>query len=254
MILDTAIGVQRTLDGRRLTAIANHPDVRPWLGGGDEPIDMVPLVENPGNLTFETASGGVLCVGLGAGRYDVHSMFLPDGRGAEALDAMTAVADYMFTTTDCIEGRTTVPMLNRAALVAARRAGFEQRYTSQIPWGTSYVEAEFYALSLERWALRSPLTLRWGQDFHVRLEAAKHAAGSARVVHADDPVHDHIVGATALMAQRGLVNKAVNFYNVWATCGTYAPIQLLRVLPTILDVQDAIIEVTATGMEVLKCR
>ena len=249
----TPLRHRRTLDATSLTAIANHPDVRPFLGG-TAVLDLAALVEDPANITMETAHGGLICIAIGAGRYDVHTLFLPEGRGGEAYDAMCVMADYMFSVTDCTEGRTTVPSMNRGAALAARRAGFELRYTSELPWGDSSTAAEFLALTIERWALRSPMTLALGQWFHETLTEAKKAARSAQPAHADDPVHDHIVGAVGAMARGGQPEKAVRFYNVWAACARYAPIQLLRAHPIIIDVQDAIVEWSGTELEVLRCR
>lgn len=252
---DTAPPLQhrRTLDGTHLTHVANHPDVRPFLGG-TAVLDLAGLVEDPANITIETANGGLIGVAIGAGRYDVHTLFLPEGRGAEASHAMSLMAEYMFSVTDCVEGRTTVPVVNRGAALAARRAGFELRYTSELPWGDSHTGAEFFALTIERWALRSPMTLALGQWFHEALAAAKNEAGSAQPTHPEDRVHDHMVGAVCAMARGGQPEKAVRFYNVWAACARYAPIQLLRAHPIIIDVQDAIVEWNGTDLEVLRCR
>ncbi|HLX21627.1 MAG TPA: hypothetical protein VKR23_15890 [Gaiellaceae bacterium] len=246
--------VRRTLDGARLTVVVNDPEVRPTIGG-DGALDLTPLIQDPLNVCFETDHGGILCLALGSGRYDVHSLFLPEGRGAEAFDAMQAVADYMFSATDCTEGRTTVPCAHRPAAFAARKAGFESRFTIAIPWtGGTPVTAEFFALPIERWALKSPTTAPLGAWFHTQLADAKAAAGSPLPTHADDPVHDAIVGAVVLMVQAGNPEKAVRFYNVWAGCTQYAPIVLVRTRPIVLDVQDALVEASAGGFEVLRCR
>ena len=36
--------IARTMDARHLNAVANHPDVRPWLGGVEKLTPGMPLV------------------------------------------------------------------------------------------------------------------------------------------------------------------------------------------------------------------
>lgn len=244
----------RTMDVRHINTVANHPDVRPFLGG-DGPLDLTAVVSDPQNFAFVTDHGAVLWWALGAGRYDVHTLFLPEGRGAESLQALRDVAHFMFTRTDCIEARTTVPTENRAAAVAARRAGCQPLFATRIPWTNgARVEAEVFSLSLDRWALTSPATLAAGHAFHDQLTAAKEAAGSALPVHDDDPIHDRMVGAATLMAVGGQPEKAVRAYNAWAVGVGYQPISLLSTRPVVVDVVDAIVTCEGGRMEMLLCR
>lgn len=246
--------VARTLSARNLNAVANHADVRPWLGG-DGPLDLTALVENPFNFAFETAHGGFIGVAQSATRYEVHSLFLPEGRGAEAIGAMRSAAAYMFSATPCQELVTKVPQTNPAAAAMAKRAGFESAFMRSIPWSNDErVPVEFLGLSLERWAMRSTITAERGAWFHECLSATKAAVGSTLAVHDDDPVHDAMVGAAILMAAAGNGAKAVVVYNAWARFAGYAPITLVSEHPTVIDLQDAVVEASPTEMEILLCR
>lgn len=250
--------VARTMDARQLNAVANHPDVRLWLGGdgaADALIDLTPMIEDPANLAFVTPHGGFVAVALGSGRYDVHSLFLVEGRGAEACTAQVEALSYMFAATDATELRTTVPTSNRAAAAFAKRAGFEVRFTSFVPWVAGATQqADCCGLSIDRWALRSTETRALGLWFHEVLADAKAAAGSEVPAHPDDPVHDAMVGAVVRLVLSGNPEKAVRLYNVWAQCAHYQSIELLRVRPIVLDVRDAILEAGPLGVEVLLCR
>jgi len=250
--------VSRTMDARHLNAVANHPDVRLWLGGeapADAPLDLTAIVEDPANIAMATPHGGFVAVALGSGRYDVHSLFLVEGRGYEAITAQVEAVAYMFSATDATELRTTVPTSNRPAAAFAKRAGFEVRFTSHVPWvAGARQQADCCGLSIDRWALRSTQTRALGAWFHEVLADAKAASGSARPVHEDDPVHDAMVGAVVLLVLSGNPEKAVRLYNVWAGCAHYAPIALLRLRPVVIDVVDAIVEASPGGMEVLRCR
>src|SRR5712671_4024502 len=165
--------VCRTMDVRHLNEVANHPDVRPGLGG-DGVLDLRALIENPENLAFETEHGGLIAVALGSGRYDIHTLFLPEGRGVESAEALQDIADIMFAATDCTDGRTTVPIDRREAAIAARRLGFWPLFQMGRPWtGGTTVMCDFFSLSIDRWALHTPTALVIGDWFHQALERAK---------------------------------------------------------------------------------
>lgn len=245
------------MDVEHFNRVANHESVRPRIGG-DGPMELKPVIDNLANYAFKTEHGGFILLDCGSGRFDVHSIFLPEGRGKEAYDAMANVAEYMFTRTGCVEGRTTIAAEGNAggALALAKRGGFEQRFDlEKMPWkaGTT-TKAVFMALTLEKWALTSPTALEAGRWFHSKLEAEKVASGSAAHVHPEETVHDRMVGAALLMVHGGQPEKAVAFYNVWALMSGYAPIALLTKRPVVIDVVDAIIEATADDMEILRCR
>jgi len=243
--------VARTMSAARLNAIANHPSVRPWLGG-DSVIDLEPVLLNPANFAFETEHGGMVLAQIGNGVYEVHSLFLPEGRGPESSQAFDAVADYMFAVTDCIEVRTRAMEDNRRAVAAAKRQGFEQRYAMPVPWHDGALAlATFWSLTAERWALTADRPQSLGEWFHVQLALAQ---GGDFQLHADEVVHDRMVGAMGLMACSGQGEKAVRFYNAWAALTGYHPVQLLREHPVVIDLHDAVVEVRNGSMEVLLCR
>lgn len=252
-----SLAVSRSRDVAHFNAVANDPDVRPLLGG-EGPIDLTSVLPDPAHFAFKTRHGGFVLCTLGHGRYDVHSMFRPAGRGAEAMDAMRSTALYMFTRTDCVEGRTTVPVENLAARSLARAAGFDLLFAMLAPWtSTERKQATFWSLSIERWALTAPETLAAGTWFHEQLESAKRLHGANVGLHADDPVHNRMVGAAVLMCRSGQAKKAVRFYNAFAAQTRYQPVTLMgdpESGPTLLDTGDAIIEVTPEGMEILECR
>ena len=249
-----SIGIRRTMDPAHLNRVANHPDVRPWLGG-DGVLDLSTLITNPDNIAVVSEHGGFIGVAQGYGRYEVHSLFTPERQGLETLSAMRAGLDYMFAATDCLELVTKIPEGNRAAAALALRAGFEVRWTAPLKWtGGQTVAADFLGLTLERWALRSPQTPTLGEWVHECLTHAKASVGSVLPVHPDDPVHDRIVGASAWMLRNGNVQKAVSFYNQWARFSEYAQITVLCDQPIVIDVQDAILECRATEVEVLSCQ
>lgn len=247
--------VKRSRNVEHFDRVANHDSVRPHLGGDGE-LKLAVVMDNLQNYAFETPHGGYILLDCGAGRYDVHSFFLPEGRGHEALVAMREVSAYMFTHTDCTEGRTTVPQGNEGAFVLAKRGGFELRFElERMMWRPAEgktIRASFLALTLEKWALTSLAALDAGRWFHQQLDAA-----IAGALHPDEAVHDRMVGAAVLMTRNGQPEKAVAFYNAWALTAGYAPITIASrrfARPIVLDVVSALLEVTEDGMEILLCR
>lgn len=242
------------MDARRLNEIANDPDVRPTLGGDGE-LDLSPLVADVRNFAYLEQHGAIVCLALGSGVYDIHSMFRPAGRGLAALQVMRDVADALFSTTDCVEARTTVPEDNASAAVMARKVGFKPLFSTRVPWtGGQRVPADVFGWSLLGWALSSPAALELGGCFHDLLEDAKLDAGSVLEAHDDDEIHDRVVGAVGLMAMAGNGEKAIRFYNLWAQSAGYRPVELLQSRPIVVDLHDAIVQVDAHGMKVLTCR
>lgn len=254
---DVAVS-RRSMNVEHFHRIINHETVRQYMGGDGELTreNLAPIIDDVNNYAFETEHGGYILWNLGSGRYDVHSLFLPEGRGLEAARAMHEVSMYMFTRTDCTEGRTTVPEMNAGAMVLAKRGGFELRFElDRLSWKTGQtIKASFLSLTLEKWALTSPATLAAGRWFHEQLEAAKQAAGSEKDVHVDEAVHDRMAGAVLLMVRGGQAEKAVAFYNAWAMTTRYATIGLRSKKPLVLDIGDAVIEAAGDSMEILLCR
>jgi hypothetical protein len=235
--------IKRTLDGSFLNEVANHPEVRPWLLG-DGPLDVGPAVSDPANITLVTEHGGWVLHNLGGGVYEVHSLFLPEGRGRAVRVALTEALDYVFSHTDCIRITTRLPKGNVRARALAKMAGFR-------PWFVSQGD-ERARIEIEDWAQSSEACRVAGHWFHERLEAAKVDAGSALVVHDDDDAHDHAVGAAVLMCRAANPVKAVAIYNAWAQAAGYALISLVSSHPMVIDVVDAVLE--GPDMKVLKCR
>jgi hypothetical protein len=251
-------GLSRTLDGGFLTEVANHPDVRPWLGGTPgEKLDLLDAVRDPQNIALQTASGGFICLQVEVGVYDVHSLFLP-GIRRKAVSAMRASLEYVFCRTNCVELRTMVPANNKAADGLARLGGFQERFMRTGVWpprvNGPLIDVSYRSLSLERWALQSPATHRAGRDFHAQLEAAKRASGSSLAVHPDDAVHDHMAGAVVLLARGGTVDKGVDLYNRWLGFAGYERIALVTASPPVLDIGDAVLGLDGDEIDVLLCR
>lgn len=244
--------MQRTMDASHLNAVANDPDVRPQLGGVGE-LDLTGLLADASNVALQNEHGGFIFCRQDAGRYELHTLFRPAGRGLALLTAAADAARYMFTATDCLEIVTKCPEPNRAADVMVRRCGFRPLFERAGAWEDGSAIRYFW-LSLEDWRGQDPVIVDEGEAFHDLIERAKRERGSELPIHPDDEAHDRAAGAAMLMAKAGQVRKAVWSYNRWAMLAGYAPVKLLSETPPVIDIQDAVLGLRGGALEVLLCR
>jgi hypothetical protein len=248
--------LKRTMDAAFLNTVANHPDVRPALGGmGD--LDQSPLLANPENVALEGEHGGFVAVKLAPGLYECHSMFLPEGRGAAAQAAMAEGLRYLFAQTDCGQVVTKCPENNGAAKGAARAMGFSPMFKLEKAWPVEDGEPvgiEVVTLTMHKWVSRDAEVEATGKWFHQRLEELTEAAGKPIPEHFEDPAHNRAVGAACLMFQAGNPGKAQAFYNLWARIAGYPQIRIMSFNPVIVDMDQVVVSVNGDDMEVLLCR
>lgn len=233
--------MNRTLDPRRLNVVANHPEVRPWLGGVGE-LDLTAIVANPINFALENEHGGLVFQAMGGGQYEVHTLFLPEGRGRAAVKASADALEYMFVRTDCMEVVTKVPASNEAALGLVRLHQFKKRFDRKGVWQTETgaTDIGYWALTFEQWA---PKCANAGKAFHNWLDSP--------TPHPDDEAHDWYAGAAYLMTLAGNPAKAVDTYNRWARFAGYQPIHLVSINPPVIDLHDAVVEVRDNALTIL---
>jgi RimJ/RimL family protein N-acetyltransferase len=88
--------ISRTLNRRLMESIANHPEVRPHIGGDPEaPLDLTAFFENDQNIALVGEHGGFLCGWSAPSVYEIHTMVLPEGRGQWAYDLAKAGRNWM---------------------------------------------------------------------------------------------------------------------------------------------------------------
>lgn len=235
--------IRRTLDPTFLNSIANHPDVLPWLGAPDGPVDVSPLVEAIQNIAIEGPAGGWILVHLEPGVYELHTMFLPEGRGKSYLAASKEALRYVFVHTDATEILTKCPDTNGAARMAAATAGFRERFRRDGVW-TDGSGVSYQGFTIEDWRQRDREVLKAGKWFHTRLdELISHEA------HPEDEAHDRAVGSAVLMARAGALSKGIAFYNRWARFAGY--VEARQIGPSAVDFGEAVVELINNDMSVL---
>jgi hypothetical protein len=248
--------IRRTLDARRLNAVANHPDVRPWIGGAGA-LDLQPLVGDPANVAIEAEHGGWVFVKHEPGTYELHTLFAPEGRGRRCLAAWREAERFMFTATDAREIVTRVPAHNAGADFAARLCGFAERFRRRDAFLTpdgGLVDVSYQARTIDDWWPRDPEALKAGEVFHAQIECAKVEADSALPDHPEDAAHDRAAGAACLMIAARNPRKGAWFYNRWARLAGYPPIAIVGEAPLVIDVgAGVIVQVIDETMEAIRC-
>lgn len=241
---------RRTMDATFLNEVANRPDVRPFLGGGDGDLDLTAICQNTDNVVLEApGKGGWLLQPILPGVYELHTIFLPEARGREYFAIAKAAMTYLFTHTDAVEIVTKCPDDNGGARMAASLMGFRERFRREEAW-TPGVGISFQVLSMDDWVARSKECLLAGQAFHRALDKARGDAGVE--AHPDDAAHDRAAGAAYLMIQAANTGKGVAFYNRFAVFAGYATIAALS--QNVVDIRDAVVEVYEGEMRVLTVR
>lgn len=244
----------RTMNWRDLEDVANHPEVRPYLGGEGE-IGLRDLILKPSTFAFTLQTpegpapimGGFLVHWSSDGVYEVHSMFYPGSPYRDIVRFMRSCIQHMFVETDCVTLTTKMPRpVNKRIHALGWAAGFHEVFTSE---GYSYQN-----IPLDRWACSCSTLEAEGEAFHAAIDAAKEARNSELPTHPHDPAHERMVGATMKMVRAGNTEKAVRVYNAWAVFAGYATISLLSNNPPVLDVQDAVVTMIDGNVEVLICR
>jgi len=215
------------------------------------------VVGEPANIALTTAHGGWVFVRHETGVYELHTLFLPAGRGRACLAAWGEAVRYVFCATDAREIVTRVPAGNAGAGFAARVCGFRERFTRERAFRTAegeLVAVSYRALTLDAWAAREPAATAEGEVFHAQLETARALADSALPDHPPDPAHDHAAGVACLMIRAGNHRKGVWFYNRWARLAGYPPIRLASETPLVIDIGAGVfVEVREGTMEVIRC-
>lgn len=248
--------LKRTMDAAFLNGVANHADVRPWLGGQGA-LDLTEAVADPANIALQGEFGGFVAIKLEQGVFECHSMFLPEGRGPLAKAAMAEGLRYLFVQSDCIQVVTKCPAGNGAALGAARGMGFSPMFTLEQGWSLADGErgpVDCMGLTFAKWLSRDETVQAKGEWFHQRLEDLTAAKGSTIPVHFEEPAHNRAVGASVLMFEAGNPVKATTSYNLWAKVAGFPTIRLASITPVIIDMDQVVVGISGGDMEVLQCR
>jgi hypothetical protein len=237
--------IERVFDGEKINRIVNDPSVYPWVRGVCEgPLDLGPLLADKRHVCLVGEFGGCLFTQQSPGIYEVHSQFLPQGRGEHAIKVVREALHWMFTRTDAVEIWTRCPKGNLAARALARAIGGREEMTVARGWvqDGKIIPAAIFSMTVQEWMKTSPDLVEIGAWFHAKLEDEFKLAGYSEPVHDDDPNHNRYVGAAVEMIRGGQPSKGVIFYNRFALMAGYAPISVVGFDPVMINIRDATLE------------
>lgn len=243
--------IKRTLSADFLNRVANDPEVRPWLGEGPAEIDLSQVIANHLNIALEAPHGGWVLINQGDGAFELHTMFLPAGRGASYARHAQLALQWLFTRTEAVEIRTKIPDTNLAANTAARLAGFHEVFRREGIWDDgegNFCGCSFQKLTIDDWIMGNAHALAVGKEFHANMDAQR----EEHAKHPDDDVHNRYAGAAVMMMTEGLIGKAISVYNRWAVFAGYVPIKQIGL--HLIDIGDAVIEIIGADYTVLLVR
>lgn len=228
-------------DKAEIEAMVNHPEVLPSITFDGMPaFDATPYLTEP-NIALMMKGGCFLGAWNGMGRFEAHTIFLPEYRGQIAkLEAELALR-YVFLHTDCHEVATKVPTSNKGAEHFARALGFRMLFVREFAWpvGPLAYHINYYQLGIDDWIVQGHCKAA-GSDFHNRL----HSLLPDLETHCQETIHDCYVGAAVELIKAGYVDKAILFYNRWALLAGYQQIMKVSDNPLVLDAKEFLITVS----------
>lgn len=246
----------RTLDARPFNLIAEHPEVRPWLGAADPtaPLDLAPLVGDVGNFAFltEHEDGGYIYCKLQPGLYFLHTLAMPAARGRPMLKLLRSGLAAMFCATDAVEIVTMIPDGNEKARKWSDVAGFRDTFRREKCFSLmgDVVGCQHRSLSYGDWVTSDPHNVDWGQQVQSMVAMAQGSDGPLPV----NRVREAWMGATTRGCIEHNVTKAVGMFNRWASQAAADPITLIGLNPPVLDTGEAVLELLSGTFEVLSAR
>lgn len=236
--------ISQSHNAEKFNQVINHESVRSLVSETPDTLDASNVVSDTRNVLLEAPSGFFLFHWHEPGTYEVHTQFLPEGRGKNAFLAAQEAAHFMFTKTDCVEILTKVPVENVAAKQLTTAMGFTQLFTGS-KWKGKPVE--FFRLGIEEWMATAPRLVERGEWFHHELSRQ-----GAEADHEDDSVHDRYVGAAVEMILAGQAGKGVVYYNRWARFYGYETIACVSETPLVIDIRTAKLAVGNGSFEVIE--
>lgn len=231
--------IRRTMDAAYLNSIANHPDVRPYIGGAGQ-ADLGPILASAANYALVTEGGGWLLQPLMAGTYELHTLVAPEGRGKPFFAAAREGLRWMFTRTDALEILTRCPDDNPGARMAATIMGFRERFHRDNAWAPG-VGVSYQAFTLDDWMARDRTIEKVGREFSEVLG-----------LNHEDQTYDRMMGAAILMVKAAQTAKAVAVFNRIAVFAGYVPMQAYG--PATIGTGDAVLEIVDGAISVLMVR
>jgi hypothetical protein len=266
--------VRRSFDASEINPILNGESMFRMVGTPQSGyLDLTPVLADKRNILLMADNGGILFafrdsrrtdgeINYDACSYMVHTILQKPERGSHGLagahnqNVCRAAYRWMFTQTDCMTLHTQIPAFNRAASIFAPLLGWVKEFERKSVWPTDdgLVDMSYWTLRYEDWIRKTPELERSGILFHQNLETEFERHGRPGEQHADETCHDRAVGAAFETIFGGQPDKAIYLYNRWARLADYAEIALVSHRPVVIDIGNAVLQVTGDKFKVVLVR
>lgn len=233
-------------DNDLLTSIVTHPEVWRWVShDGVQPSIFNPAdwTEHPTNFAVIVDGGCFLAMCLELGAYAIHTCFLPEHRGVNAVRQCRYALTYAFTAEPVEQMYTMVPDNNPNAGWLATVAGFRGTYRRKAVWASEGAmhDMQYFRMDIDDWIGAADGLAERGAEFHKLLDSA------GQLDHGHDPVHDRYVGAAYAMVEAQNAKKAERVYGRWARQCGYLPFTVESSNPLRIDIGTCVLVVNDNG-------
>jgi hypothetical protein len=221
--------IGRERHARRLNRVANHPEVRPHIGGpGEAEADFSWLLRDPKNVLLMGQHGGMFFACISPGIYDAHILVVPEGRGPWAKVMTQACFHWMFTRTDAMEIIARCPAGNLRSHAMARVMGMTPRFRTPpvVSQAGRDVPCTVYSQTLQDWIDRAPGLEARGQAVRAQIESQ-----GVTLTGKPDAEAFRQVGAAFEMFLNGQLFKGVLCQRRWAHMAGYDPADVISENP-----------------------
>jgi hypothetical protein len=227
--------IHRDFTAEKINALVNAPEIRPDIADmASGKLDLSPIVANTNNVVMTGEYGGVVLFYIMDGFYEVHSAFLPEGRGKWAMEFLRSGMRLMFTCTNAYNIATRVPEEHLGAKQAALMCGMRKEFSSECVFRERLMSCDIYSIDLATWAAQVDGMIERGQWLHQRLKQEAARLGITAPTHEDIEAHNRYAGICYEMCRQGQAKKAVQFYNRWAFLARHRLISLQSLDPPVI--------------------
>jgi hypothetical protein len=237
--------IERQINPEFVNQLINHPEVRPYVDDTEGYIDVSSQIVNKDNYFLTGEFGGVAYIKIFPYIYEVHSFFLPEGRGQWGK----------FTRTDAYELTTRIPNSHVAAKKAALSAGFQfyMSHEKACKFEGNIDDIDVYNITLSNWIIGSEHLENLGRVIHEMMHDAAEKLHIDTPPHGDLISHNKFVGAAYLMVCAGQIKKGVAVYNRFAMMARHRTIALVSENPPVIRFDIGLLHIKPGGeLEVVR--
>lgn len=141
-----------TLSAENINEVTNDPRVRPYVGWGDDYIDMGPVVRHSETVSCDFGDGYLIFHKQGA-VWEIHTAFLPEAWGFRAYNCAREAIAHIFNRDDVHKIKAKPPVDNERVVRFCYLLGFTFCGTGKVRNPIPY-EASIFTMTKEEFKCR----------------------------------------------------------------------------------------------------